>query len=134
MRNKVPRSGLSCCRPSLQTANQARGDLIWACLSCLQKRSGTNSPDQGLYSYYSIGAGGAHISSLKQSYSDTAGDSLGIPSILGQLWVGYCPLSRPVLYPPALGHLLGMYVTKAPPRFSSYAIIGIPISIKTNIH
>ena len=36
------------------TANQARGLVGW--LSCLQTRSGTTSPDQGPYSYYSIGA------------------------------------------------------------------------------
>ena len=53
LRNKVLRSGLSCSRPSLQTA------------------SALNRPQN----------------------------------------------------PPALWHLLGMYVTKAPPRFSSYAII-----------
>ena len=42
---------------------------------------------------------------------------------LSQIWIGYCPLSGPELYPPGLGHLFGMYVTKGPPRFSSYAII-----------
>ncbi len=59
LRNKVPQCRLSCSRPSLQAANQARGPL---------------SP-------------------------------------------------RAWLYTPALGHLLGMYVNKALPRLSSYALI-----------
>ncbi len=38
------------CQPSRGPADQR----FW--LSCLQMRSGTTSPDEGLYSYYSIGA------------------------------------------------------------------------------